>query len=40
MTATTTLELPHVRIPVERLEVIPHARFCVPCSARPADFLR
>ena len=22
-----------LRIPVERLEVIPHARFCVPCSA-------
>jgi RNA polymerase-binding transcription factor DksA len=22
-------------IPVERLEVIPHARLCVPCSARP-----
>ncbi len=23
-----------LRIPVERLEVIPHARFCVPCLAR------
>ena len=29
-----------VGIPVERLGVIPHARFCVPCSARGADFLR
>src|ERR1044072_3909323 len=25
-----------LRIPVHRLEVIPHARFCVPCSARTA----
>lgn len=29
-----------LRIPVERLEVIPHARLCVPCSARRADLLR
>lgn len=27
-------------IPVERLEAIPHARFCVPCSAARADILR
>ena len=27
-------------IPVERFEVIPHARFCVACSARHAEFLR
>jgi DnaK suppressor protein len=29
-----------IPIPVERLEAIPHARFCVRCAAREADGLR